>query len=211
MAERSTSSALTAGEEMNRADVTELHYITAIANVPSILQHGILSHTLADQLAHDSVAMAEIQERRKNKQIPGAGRLHDYANLYFDAHNPMLSRCRGRNDEICVLRVEHTVLDLPGVILSTQNAASDWASFWPVENGLTLIERDRVYARFWTHPNDQIEEWRHKSEKCAEVLVPERVDPALVIGAYVANRTAVAAFQAVAPTFSVAIRADMFF
>ena len=28
---------------MNRADVTELHYITAIANVPSIVQYGIPS------------------------------------------------------------------------------------------------------------------------------------------------------------------------
>lgn len=66
---------------MNRADVTELHYIAAIANVPSILKHGILSHTLAAELAHDSVAMPEIQERRRNKQIPGAGPLHGYANF----------------------------------------------------------------------------------------------------------------------------------
>ncbi len=79
---------------MNRADVTELYYITAIANVPSILKHGILSHKLAERLPHDSVAMPEIQERRSNKQIPGAGQLHDYANLYFDAHNPMLSKRR---------------------------------------------------------------------------------------------------------------------
>src|SRR5215510_9598227 len=96
---------------MNRADVTELHYITAIANLPSIMAHGILSHTLADRLAHDSVAMPEIQERRKNTQIPGARSLHEYANLYFDAHNPMLSKCRGRNGEICVLQVNAAVLD----------------------------------------------------------------------------------------------------
>jgi len=57
---------------MNREDVTELHYITAMANLPSILQHGILSHTQATRVAHDSVAMPEIQERRRNKQIPGA-------------------------------------------------------------------------------------------------------------------------------------------
>jgi hypothetical protein len=31
---------------MERADVTELHYITTISNVISILQHGILSNTL---------------------------------------------------------------------------------------------------------------------------------------------------------------------
>lgn len=76
---------------MNRADVAELHYITAIANVPSMLQHGILSHKLADELVHDSVAMPEIQERRENKRVPGGRMLHEYANMYLDAHNPMLS------------------------------------------------------------------------------------------------------------------------
>lgn len=160
---------------MNRADVIELHYITAIVNVPSILHHGILSHTSAEQLVHDSVAMPEIQERRRNKQIPGARRLHEYANLYFDAHNPMLSRCRARNNEICVLQISAVVLDLPGVIISDRNAASGWAGFWPLEDGLQTIDRDRVFARYWTHPDDLFDEMIHKSEKCAEVLVPDRV------------------------------------
>ncbi len=132
---------------MNRADVTELHYITAIANVPSILRHGILSHTLANQLAHDSVDMPEIQERRRNKQIPGARPLHEYANLYFDAHNPMLSRCRARNNEICVLQIDRGVLDVSGVIVANRNAASNWTSFWPVTDGLGVISRERVFAR----------------------------------------------------------------
>lgn len=196
---------------MNRADVTELHYITAIANVGSILQHGILSHTLAAELAHDSVAMPEIQERRRNKQIPGARRLHDYANLYFDAHNPMLSRCRQRNDEICVLRVEPAVLDLPAVIVTDRNAAAEWASFWPLDDGLQRIDRERVFARYWLHRDDLYDERRHKAEKCAEVLVPDRIDAQLVISAYVANQTALASFQNLNSGLRVQIRSDMFF
>jgi hypothetical protein len=85
---------------MNRDEIIELYFIAPIANVPSIMQHGILSHKLAQQIAHDSVAMQEIQERRRNKQIPGARRLHEYANLYFDAHNPMLSKRREQNDSV---------------------------------------------------------------------------------------------------------------
>src|SRR6266496_1115447 len=142
---------------MNRGDVTELHYITAFGNVLSIMQHGILSHALAAKLAHDSVAMREIQERRSNKQIPGARYLHEYANLYFDAHNPMLSKCRARNTEICVLRVDPTVLDMPGVIVTDRNAASGWARFWPVAAGLENISRDRLFARYWTHRDDPYE------------------------------------------------------
>jgi len=196
---------------MNRADVTELHYITAIANVPSILQHGILSHTLAEQLVHDSVAMPEIQERRANKQIPGARLLHEYANLYFDAHNPMLSKCRALNAQICVLPIDSSVLDLPGVIVTDGNAAADWPRFEPVSRGLTAIDKDRVFARFWTHPDDFYEERRHKSEKCAEVLVPDRVDGQFITGAYVSNQAALLEFQRLNSQLLVSIRGDMFF
>jgi O-acetyl-ADP-ribose deacetylase (regulator of RNase III) len=34
---------------------------------------------------------------------------------------------------------------------------------------------DDIYARDWKHPDDQIREWRHKSRKCAEVLIPHSV------------------------------------
>jgi hypothetical protein len=197
---------------MNRADVTELHYITAIANLPSILRHGILSHNLADKIAHDSVAMQEIQERRQNKRIPGAGYLHDYANLYFDAHNPMLSKCRARNSEICVLQIDPTVIDRNGVIVTDRNAAADMVRFFPVADGLKAINPDRVFARYWTHPDDFYDEILHKSQKCAEVLVPQRVEAKLISSAYVANRSALGAMQQVAnPGLSVHIRGDMYF
>lgn len=196
---------------MNRGDVTELHYITAIANVPSILQHGILSNTLAERLEHQSVAMPEIQQIRENKQIPGARSLHEYANLYFDAHNPMLSRCRARNAEICVVRVDAGVLDQAGVIVTDRNAASGWARFWSVAAGLPKISRDRVLARYWTHRDDPYEEMSHKSEKCAEVLVPDRVEVRLIIGACVANQAAQQAFQQLKTGLSVQIRGELFF
>ncbi len=181
---------------MDRADVRELHYITAIANVPSILLHGILSHSLAAQLAHDSVAMPEIQERRRNKQIPGARPLHDYANLYFDAHNPMLSKCRNRNNDICVLRVDQGVLNLPNVIITDRNAATDMVRFWNVADGLARLDYQRLFAQYWTHPDDLYDQANHKAEKCAEVLVPDRVEAEMIMGAYVANRIALGAFQA---------------
>lgn len=195
---------------MHRTDVTELHYITLIETVPSIMQHGILSHTLADQLPHRSVAMPEIQERRRNKQIPGARMLHDYANLYFDAHNPMLSKCRNRNNEICVLCLNPNVLDLPGVIVTDRNAATDLVRFGPMAEGLKHLDSARLFARYWTHPDDLYDQARHKAEKCAEVLVPDRIDSEAIIGAYVANQVALASFQAVNTGLGVEIRA-MFF
>ena len=196
---------------MNRADITELHYITAIANLPSILRHGILSHKLAEQLAHDSVAMPEIQERRSNKQIPGDGYLHKYANLYFDAHNPMLSRCRTRNNEICVLHVDPAVLELPGVIVTDRNAATDLVGFFAVAQGLSIISHERVFAVYWTHPTDFYEEKLHKAQKCAEVLVPNSVDVRYIGGAHVANEDALQTFQRQNSQLPVRIHNAMFF
>ena len=97
---------------MNRSDVGELHYIVPIANVASIMTHGILSNRCAGRLQHESIAMQEVQGRRVDKRIPGGRSLHDYVNLYFDAHNPMLSKRRSQNQQICVLQVNVEVLDL---------------------------------------------------------------------------------------------------
>ena len=96
---------------MIRSDIPESHYITPTANLSSIMELGILSNKRASKVGHVSVAMEEIQDMRKQKRIPGAGHLHDYVNLYFDAHNPMLSKRRERNHEICILRIAPAVLD----------------------------------------------------------------------------------------------------
>ena len=196
---------------MERADVKELYYITPIANVLSVMQHGILSNKLSTKLSHKSVAMEEVQYRRKDKQIPGARKLHEYANLYFDAHNPMLCKRQDQNDRICILCVNPSVLDLPDVIISDRNAASDWARFSTVSDGLAALDKNKIYATYWTNANNQYEAWENKSIKCAEVLIPDRVEPRYIMGAYVANQTALKAFKELKIQLTVGIRNDIFF
>jgi len=75
---------------MRREELEELHYISPIVNVSSILTHGILSHRRASKLPHQSVAMPEIQDRRRKVQVPKARPLHEYVNLYICARNPMM-------------------------------------------------------------------------------------------------------------------------
>lgn len=195
---------------MRRDQVKELHYITPIRNVPSIMEYGIISYNRAQKLKHRSVAMQEIQSRRVDKKVPGGLALHDYVNLYFDAHNPMLSRRRGQNDQICVLCVSPAVLDLPDVVISDHNAASGWARFLPSSVGMRAIDADLVYAEYWTHQN-QFEEWDHKSRKYAEVLVPKRVGLEYILGAYIANTKALETFQELDLPLHAEIKTDMFF
>lgn len=196
---------------MKRSDVKELYYITPIANVPSIMNNGILSHELSKKLAHESLAMEEIQSKRGNKRIPGAKKLHEYANLYFDAHNPMLCKRQNFNEQICVLRIDTSVLDLPNVIITDRNAASDWVRFNSVIDGLAALDKDKIYARYWTNVDNQYDLWENKSIKCAEVLIPDRVEPKYIVGAYVANQTALEAFQQLNIQLTVSINSDIFF
>jgi len=195
---------------MDRKDIKELYYITPIANIPSILEHGILSHNLSLKIDHHSVAMPEIQARRKDKQIPNAGKLHDYANLYFDAHNPMLSKRRNLNNEICTLQINPAILDLPEIIIADQNAASGYVRFYNVTDGLVALNKDEIFAKSWLHDNP-IEYYRHSAVKCAEVLVPNKVEPKYILGAYVANQTALAAFNKLKIKLTVEINSDIFF
>ena len=173
-------------------NIKELHSIMPIANIPSVMKHGILSHNLRKRkrIPNHSIAMSDVQDRRKKKIVKGGRYLHDYANLHFDAHNPMLSRRRDMNNEICVLRISPEVLNLPEVVITDQNAASKYVKFLPSPEGLEILDFDLIYAENWKHPNNQITEWQHSSTKCAEVLVPDCVEPQYIIGAYVCNRRA---------------------
>ena len=171
---------------MDRSDLKELHYIAPIDNAPSIVEHGIFSNRRATSLAHTSVAMPEIQDRRAAVVVPRGKRLHEYVNLYFCARNPMLFKRKDMCNQLCVLAVSLEVLDLPGVVITDGNAAGDYVRFAPSPEGLAIVNREWTFAEYWTD-EDKIAYFRKKAAKCAEVLVPDRIDPRFLRGAYVAS------------------------
>lgn len=181
-----------------------------IANVPSVMTHGILSYERAAMLQHSSVAMQEVQDLRDNVQIPGAQRLHKYANLYFYARNPMMYKRHAQMNTLCVLRISVTVLDLTGVVLTDQNAASKWVRFLG-RNQIGAIDFDKVFADDWRHPDDQIAYWRHKSIMCAEVLVPDQIGPEFIQGAYVCSAAAETSLRSLGFTRNVVVNPRLFF
>jgi hypothetical protein len=190
--------------------VAELHCIMPMGNVPSVLAHGILSYESAARLPHHSVALQPVQDRRDKKHVPGGLKLHQYANLYFHARNPMLHKRLAEADTLCVLRVSTQVLALGGTVITDQNAASDYVRFLaPMQ--WRLLEWDDIFALDWRHPGDQIAYWRHKSRKCAEVLVPHRVETRFVTGAYVVDTAAQARLAAMGCTLPIAVDPVLFF
>jgi len=175
---------------MERSRIQELHYITDMANVASMLERGILSNRLVRRVAsgHVSVADAEVQARRASKRV-WVGRssrpLHDYANLYVHARNAMLFFLlrRGQGD-LTVLTIDPEVLDLDGVVVADRNAASFASLFLPAAEGIAVLDETAVFAEWWTSS------FEAKQLRMAEVLVPDRVPPSLIKGAYVPDHAA---------------------
>ena len=91
---------------------TGLYNIQAIDNVASIMQEGLLSNEKAHHISHTSIAMNVVQERRENIRVPNGLNLHQYANVYFDPHNPMLSARRSQNNSLCILKFDCMILDM---------------------------------------------------------------------------------------------------
>lgn len=168
--------------------VTEFHCIMPMANVPSIMEHGILSYDRASKLKHLSVAMQPVQDRRDVKRVPGGLMLHHYANLYFHARNPMMFTRKDQAPDLCVLCVSRAVAKLDGVVFADRNASSDWVRFLSPSQA-DLLDFDAIYAIDWRDPN-QFRYFEKKSKKCAEVLVPQRVEPHFIAGAAIVDRAA---------------------
>lgn len=195
---------------VRREELSELHYIAHMDNVQSILGHGILSNRRASQVGHTSVAMQTVQDRRANVVVPGGRKLHDYANLYVCARNPMLYKRQGQHLDLCVFQVNTDVLDLPGVVVTDANASSDYVRFAAAPAGLGIVDRDLTFANDW-RDSDLIQYYRKKSAKCAEVLVPDKVDPAFIVGAYVSCQKTMDRLNGLGTGIGVTINGHMFF
>jgi ssDNA thymidine ADP-ribosyltransferase, DarT len=180
---------------MERSQIQELHYITDMANVPSMLDQGILCHRLAARMArgHVSVADEEVQARRAGKRIwlgRYYRRLHDYANLYVDARNAMLFLLlQAGQGDLTVLAIDPKVLDLRGVVVADRNAASLAPRFLPAGEGIEALDEAVVTARRWTDSQEA------KQRRMAEVLVPSRVPASFIRRAYVPDEDAAQRLQ----------------
>jgi hypothetical protein len=190
--------------------LTEFQNISLIDNVPSILKLGILSHVEAAKVPHLSVALQPVQDKRDLKRVPGGLALHEYANVYFHARNPMMSLRRNEAHRLCVLRVSTEILKIPGAVVTDQNAVSKYVRFSTPEI-VKYMDLNYVFARNWKHPGEQIEEWRHSSAKCAEVLIPQRIPPEFLLGAYVLNDAAKGRLEGHGFKLPIQVNSDIFF
>ncbi len=181
-----------------------------IVNVLSVMQHGILSHERASALEHHSVALQAVQDKRDQIHVPGGLKLHQYANLYFHARNPMMFKRQSEAPNLCVLRISTEVLKLPGVVITDQNAASGYVRFLDPKDWQHL-NFDDIFAMDWRHPGNPPAYYRHSAVMCAEVLVQSRVESRFVVGAYVVDAATEAKLAGIGFGLPIARNAVLFF
>jgi hypothetical protein len=192
------------------SEVREFHYIARYENIRSIMNVGILSHARAAPLKPVSFAMDTAQARRAVKEVVPGRTVHAYANVYFDAHNPTLSARREQNEDLAILRVAPDILGVPGTHIATQNAASVGVRFLPSPAGLAELDAERVYAVFWLDERPLAQaEW--SLTKCAEVLVPDRIPPEMITGAYVCSVKAAERLARLAPDLPTTVHPPLYF
>lgn len=77
--------------------------------------------------------------------------------------------------------------------------------------GFKNLDRNLIFSEYWTHPGDPIAEWRHGSIICAEILVPNRVDPGYIVGVYVSCLEAKAVLEEMNVGLAITLNPKLFF
>ena len=194
---------------MDRDEVKELHFITSIDNLGSIMMRGILSHNRVSRIQHKSVAYESVQDRRRGKSVPGGLSLHSYANLYFHARNSMMY-CLQDLTDLVVIRVSSDVLDIPDTVITDGNAATWNTRFDPSPEGLSNLDSKLVFARYWTD-SDYWTYVEKKRVRNAEVLVPNLVPSRYIEGCYVDTQEKYRACLMFRDLPAVDVRKEIFF
>jgi hypothetical protein len=159
--------------------VDRLYYMTPVANVPSILHHGILSHNTAAGLPHADFSLAWMQDQRDRTTIPIGNRpLHDYANLYFATHTPMQYVLTHPNkwghpqisqDELVFVEVDPVRAFLaPGMVFTDGNAGRYLTCFYCDPKDLQCLDWNILRQKRGTNSD-------YRRLKAAEVLVWDRI------------------------------------
>jgi hypothetical protein len=168
-------------------NIKSLFYITHIENIPSILQQGILSHGVIESrgIPFKPIYDLGIVSNRKLKETPNHRSLWEYANLYFQPRNPMMYRVvhEKSHQELAVIGVKPDVLDEEGVLIADGNAANNPTSFFPVSEGLKVIQHQWkvIQSDYWKSEDGS------KRKIMAECLVPDTITPDHIHTIFVAD------------------------
>lgn len=170
-----------------RPNPTYLYHFTHVEHLPSLVDHGLLSDTGAQQhqLVQVDVGDQRVKERRRRRSVPVApwGVVADYVPFYFAPRSPMMYKIhkgsvptydKGCDDLVyLVTTVERLMAEQLSLVFTDRNAAMSVAAF---TNDLAemehMIDWPLMRARMW---HNTAEEPDRMERRMAECLVHQHV------------------------------------
>jgi hypothetical protein len=159
--------------------ISNLYHVTAIENIPSIFQHGLLSHNhvIMKGLSPVSYSYENIQERRGRDIFVGNRPANDYVPLFFSEKAPALKAMelngRSHGKAIVYICIKGEIIGEEGVYFSDKNVAikSVPVNKYNDFEHLRKLDWKTIRAPYENYDSYAIQ------VKNAEVLVPSRIDP----------------------------------
>ncbi len=184
------------------------YYICHVSNIESILENGIFARAQIEEeeIKHTDIHNPQVLARR-DKEVPSGKNLREYVNLYFQARNAMLYRLIhnfGRED-IVVLSIKSSVIELEGSYFTDRNAATHAAEFYSDIKKLNRIDKKILKNEYWTDSDDT------KQKMMAEVLVADKISPDNIIAIYLLQKNDTIKKLAESKSIPVVTEPHMFF
>jgi ssDNA thymidine ADP-ribosyltransferase, DarT len=161
-----------------------IYHFTSIENLPSILEHGLLSYNEKRRLGieHLSIAEDSIQARRANMIVTCGpkGCVHDYVPFYFGSLSPMLLAVVNKKnvDQQFIIHIALSIdiLDHEAAVFTSASANTDQPpDFYSDSADLDKLRWDLIDSLSWKSGTDD-----ERHARMAEALVHSRVDPKLI-------------------------------
>ncbi|QQG49583.1 MAG: DUF4433 domain-containing protein [archaeon] len=174
-------------ESRKRRDFRELYYITHVDNLKSIVTKGILSHSMVEKsgVKYTPIYNKDIVANRKGIRTPDGSSLWSFANLYFQARNPMMYKVLVDNplEKIAIVTVRKGILS-KAAYFTDGNAASSETTIYPIDRfGREEQSILRQIDTDWWNSFDG-----SKRRIMAEVLIPDFVPPEYVEAVFVGKQ-----------------------
>jgi len=99
--------------------VKHLYYLSPVKNIPSILEHGVMSNIAVEtlEIPYDDYSDQTVQTIRERKS------LHDYVPLFLNTRNAMTFRYQKENREFVILRLNSDLVTQYDCLVSDRIAA----------------------------------------------------------------------------------------
>jgi hypothetical protein len=165
----------------------ELYYISHVKNLDSILKMGILSHNkIVEQgLPFERIYNPEVVSRREGIKVPDGRSLWDFANIYFQARNPMLFTVIRNNplDQIAVIGIDRRILGKDDIYITTGNAAHSQSEIIPISEKKKYLPDilNQINRVYWNEVDGS------KRTIMSECLIPTSISPNYIRSIYFAD------------------------